>query len=175
MENRLSAILASINEYEPIPWDALPNFGLYMDQVIMLITQMYEPLYGKAAEKYISSSMINNYVKSKLIPRPTGKKYNREQIALLIMIVSLKHVSTMEEIRRMLIEAEDIGIMQLYTLFCARQKATLHALVSELDPQTNDLPPALDYAIVASGYHVSSALMLAPENDHDPDRRKADR
>ena len=165
MEMRLSAVLASIDQYEPIPWENLPDFGLYMDQVITLITGMYEPLYGKAADRYISSSMINNYVKSKLIPRPAGKKYSREQIALLIMIVSLKHVSTMEEIRRMFEETSSLGIRQLYTLFCAKQKATLHARVSDLDETGEELPPALRYAIVASGYHVSSNLMLPPETE----------
>lgn len=94
--------LKALSGYTPIPWSAIPDLGLYMDQVITLITRMYEPLYGDATCGYLSASMINNYVKAKLIPRPTGKKYGREQIALLTMIVSLKQVATMEDIRAML-------------------------------------------------------------------------
>ena len=80
--------LTALENYTPIPWNAIPDLGLYMDQVITLITRMYEPLYGDATCGYLSASMINNYVKAKLIPRPIGKKYGREQIALLMMIVS---------------------------------------------------------------------------------------
>ena len=76
-------------------WEMLPDIGLYMDQVITLITRMYEPLYGDATCGYLSASMINNYVKAKLIPRPTGKKYGREQIALLtICAVSILNYVT---------------------------------------------------------------------------------
>ena len=102
MESTFKDVLEAINLYKPIPWDMIPDIGLYMDQVITLITRMYEPLYGEATEGYLSASMINNYVKSKLIPRPVGKKYNREQIALLSMIVALKQTSSMEDIRVML-------------------------------------------------------------------------
>ena len=92
MESSFKDVLKSLNEYAPVPWNMIPDLGLYMDQVITFITRMYQPLYGDATEGYLSSSMINNYVKAKLIPRPVGKKYNREQIALLAMIVALKQV-----------------------------------------------------------------------------------
>ncbi len=122
--------LKALSGYTPIPWSAIPDLGLYMDQVITLITRMYEPLYGDATCGYLSASMINNYVKAKLIPRPTGKKYGREQIALLTMIVSLKQVATMEDIRAMLTPAEDQTVEDLYALFCAQQQAVIAQIAS---------------------------------------------
>ena len=160
MESSFKDVLESINAYKPVPWESIPDLGLYMDQVITFITRMYEPLYGSATEGYLSSSMINNYVKSKLIPRPVGKKYNREQIALLAMIVALKQVSSMEDIRAMITPADGMTVEQLYTLFCQRQKSVIAALLQDDENQNSDLPPALNFAIVSSGYRAGCEAML---------------
>ena len=159
MEDEYRQVLEDIKRYQPVPWELIPDLGLYMDQVITFITRMYEPLYGDATGGYLSSSMINNYVKGKLIPRPVGKKYNREQIALLTMIVALKQVSTMEDIRIMLTPQEGQTIQSLYTQFCQRQQAVVASL-SELPENMSALPPAMDFAIMASGYRVGFEAML---------------
>lgn len=80
-------------------WESLPDFGLYMDQVVAL---MQRALSGILPEGEITRSMVNNYVKQRLIPRPAGKKYAREHLALLMMICILKQALTMEEIAALL-------------------------------------------------------------------------
>lgn len=150
--------LKALAEYTPIPWNAIPDLGLYMDQVITLITRMYEPLYGDATCGYLSASMINNYVKAKLIPRPVGKKYGREQIALLTMIVSLKQVATMEDIRTMLVPAEGQTVEDLYTMFCAQHQALIRQMAAH--EEEHPLPPALHYAIRASAYRAGCETIL---------------
>lgn len=160
MESNFKDVLEAINQYRPVPWNMIPDIGLYMDQVITFITRMYAPLYGEATEGYLSASMINNYVKSKLIPRPVGKKYSREQIALLAMIVSLKQVSSMEDIRTMLIPPEGMTVETLYTLFCERQQSVIAALLESEENLNCDLPPAMNFAIVSSGYRAGCEAML---------------
>lgn len=44
----------------------------------------------------MTKSMVNNYVKVGMIPRPTGKKYDRDHLAMLIMIGVLKQALSME-------------------------------------------------------------------------------
>ena len=80
-------------------WNELPDFGLYMDQVIVL---MERALKGVLPEGELTKSMVNNYVKVGLIPRPVGKKYEREHLALLLMICILKQALSMEEISALL-------------------------------------------------------------------------
>ena len=160
METSFKDALVALNEYNPVPWNMIPDLGLYMDQVITFITRMYRPLYGDAAEGYLSASMINNYVKARLIPRPVGKKYNREQIALLAMIVALKQVASIEDVREMITPADGMTIEQLYTLFCQRQKSAVAALLEDDENQNSDLPPALNFAIVSSGYRAGFEAML---------------
>lgn len=160
METSFKDALKALNEYAPVPWELIPDLGLYMDQVVTFITRMYTPLYGEAAENYLSASMINNYVKSKLIPRPNGKKYNREQIALLTMIVALKQVASMEDIRAMLTLTDGMTVERLYTLFCRRQKAAVAALAEDAANCDADLSPAMNFAIVSSGYRAGFEAML---------------
>lgn len=160
MEAEIRDRLESFKQYQPIPWDRIPDIGLYMDQVITFITRVYEPLYGDAAKACLSSSMINNYVKAKLIPRPEKKKYNREQIALLTMIVALKQVSTMEDIRVMLTVEEGASVEQLYTLFSQQHAKVVSSLLALAETQDSDLPPAMSYAILASGYRAGCEAIL---------------
>ena len=160
MSRDIQSVISPIGRYRPIPWDQIPDLGLYMDQVVTFIARAYEPLYGSGEHGSLSPSMINNYVKSKLIPRPVGKKYSREQIALLIMIVALKQVSAMEEIRAMLALREGQTVEALYTAFCNRFSEVIHSLrVDDADP----LDAALDFAILASGFRAGCAAALSGE------------
>ena len=48
-------------------WSELPDLELYMDQVISFITRYFDE---STAEKLITPSMVNNYVKLGTIPAP---------------------------------------------------------------------------------------------------------
>ena len=162
MNSEIKTALAAIQSYRPVEWERIPDLGLYMDQVVTFITRMYEPLYGEDIHSYLSPSMINNYVKSKLIPRPTGKKYSREQIALLTMIVALKQTRSMEDIRRMLALGEGETVQDLYAAFSQRFSDVIQSMCGAgggiSAPQT-----ALDFAILASGYSAGCAAALKSE------------
>lgn len=163
MDKGLERVYEEIGRYQPVPWDQIPDLGLYMDQVITFITRAYEPLYGDSTKSYLSAPMINNYVKNKLIPRPTGKKYSRLQIALLIMIVALKRVCTMEDIREMIRVECDEDVPALYALFCQRQAKSIQEMLS----MRSELSPAMDCAVFASAYRAGCECLLqgVPETE----------
>ncbi|MBP3655544.1 MAG: DUF1836 domain-containing protein [Clostridia bacterium] len=95
-------------------WERIPDIGLYMDQVLTLT----ERIFSRALpDGEITRSMVNNYVKSGLIPRPVGKKYDREHLALLIMIGLLKQALSMECIARLLSLVCADGVEQGYARF----------------------------------------------------------
>ena len=79
-------------------WEILPDIGLYMDQVVTLMDRTFSPTLPKGE---MTKSMVNNYVKVGMIPRPTGKKYDRDHLAMLIMIGVLKQALSMESISRL--------------------------------------------------------------------------
>ena len=74
-------------EYRPVAWDRLPEIYLYMDQVLTYMNKQLEPLTRTEDAAPLTSSMINNYVKDGVLPRPEQKKYSREHLAMLTMIL----------------------------------------------------------------------------------------
>lgn len=59
-------------EAAPPAWEELPGIPLYMDQVILYLGESLE-LFQREGSSLLTSSMINNYVKTGLIPTRTRK------------------------------------------------------------------------------------------------------
>ncbi|HFZ4367356.1 TPA: DUF1836 domain-containing protein, partial [Streptococcus pneumoniae] len=53
-------------------------------------------------DKGLTASMVNNYVKNGYLTKPDKKKYQRQQIARLIAITTLKSVFSIQEIAQTL-------------------------------------------------------------------------
>lgn len=68
-----------------------------MDQVLLYVNNVCGSSIS-AADKGLTASMINNYVKHGYIAKPVKKKYQRHQIARLIAITTLKTVFSIQEI-----------------------------------------------------------------------------
>ena len=77
-------------------WEELPALDLYMDQLVSYINSAYYPA-ADPTELPLTRSMVNNYVKQKIIPAPTNKRYQRQHLALLILIYALKKVFSLPE------------------------------------------------------------------------------
>jgi len=86
-----------LKESRPEEWDVIPDIDLYMDQVISYMTRQHIGLEMDGDEENLTSAMINNYIKSGLLPRAKGKKYNREHICYLTAICLLKQVLSVNE------------------------------------------------------------------------------
>ena len=124
-------------------WDELPSLNLYMDQVLeyinetlsFLIVQSPDPSnHSKGEDKHLTSAMINNYVKQKLIPKPEKKRYQRRHIACLIVYVLLKQVLPLTDIQKgiyLQLELCDRDFQVAYDLFC-RQTEVGFTYVSDL-------------------------------------------
>lgn len=97
-------------------WELLPDIGLYMDQVITLMDRTFSPALPKGE---MTKSMVNNYVKVGMIPRPVGKKYDREHLAMLLMICVFKQALSMESISRLLGFLCEQDVRTGYDQFCA--------------------------------------------------------
>ena len=65
-----------ITEFELPAYKDLPSIGLYMDQIITLLSQYLGYLpnsYELNAETFITANAINNYVRLGAIPAPIKK------------------------------------------------------------------------------------------------------
>jgi len=101
---RLVEWLDKLERFDLPDWDSLPQLDLYMDQVILLLNRYLAPLDLYGEEKTITASIINNYVRMKVMPPPVKKRYSRVHLAYLVIICSLKQSLSISCIQRMLPE-----------------------------------------------------------------------
>ena len=78
-------------------WEELPKESLYMEQVTTFVNQCL-PDFATGSKAALTPTMINNYVKARVIPAPVKKKYSCETVAMLIVIVTLKPLFNIQEI-----------------------------------------------------------------------------
>ncbi len=120
----------------PLPkWDDLPELELYMDQIIVVLGQ-YLKFYqsGDGDENFITASMINNYVKLKIMPAPIKKKYNRVHLAYLIIICTLKQTLSMSTIQKIIpFDLTIEEVISIYNNFSFNQQKVLLFINSQVD------------------------------------------
>jgi len=106
-------------------WEEIPDFGLYMEQVITLLQQYLNYLPPELREEQpITAAAINNYVRTRVIPVPVKKRYYRIHIAYLIMILTLKHCLSIALIQRLLpVDLSESELEQLYRSYVKRHRA----------------------------------------------------
>lgn len=161
--DELSAMRERLRNQRPVEWDQLPDFPLYMDQVLSYMDRQILRFEG---DDGLTAAMVNNYTKSGLVPRADGKKYNREHLAYLTAICILKRVMSAKDmdlvISAELRSREDIG--DSYEVFRDSLDKALNLITDMMEayPAEEDAADAavhfalLSYAAgLASGRYVS--------------------
>ena len=137
-----------------------------MDQVITFMNRQQEPL-TTGNEKPLTPSMINNYVKDEVLPRPEKKKYSRTHIAMLQLICSLKAVLSLPEIDALLKGiTEDREMSDCYTDYVEAQTKAVDAMVESLrsvSEQSREarFQMALELALEANARRFAVAHILS--------------
>lgn len=122
--SRLSLWFDGMEQFELPEWEQLPQLELYMDQVIILLKQYLSALYHGDDDKAITASIINNYVRMKVMPPPVKKKYSRLHLASLIIICVLKQSLSISCIQRILpVDQNEDEIRRLYNDFVCQYRS----------------------------------------------------
>lgn len=113
-----------LDHYRLPAWADIPDIGLYMEQVIVLLKQYLDYLPPELKEEqFITAATINNYVRIKVMPEPQKKKYYRIHIAYLILICTMKQGLSISLIHKLfpnnLSEAE---MQTVYTNYAERHR-----------------------------------------------------
>lgn len=82
-------------------WDELPEVDLYMDQVLIYVESHMKNFVSKDT-KFITKSMVNNYVKQNIMPAPINKKYSKTHLAYLIMICIFKQILPLPDVKKLI-------------------------------------------------------------------------
>ena len=142
----------------PSTWETLPDIELYKDQVLNYMQRQYTLQPG---DNQLTGAMINNYIKSGLLPRANGKRYTKDHLAYLTAISSLKQVLSMSETDFLLKQQPHISdTEQFYIEFCQQMNEALTETANKLDEKL----PKEQLAVAALRLAVSSyAQKLACE------------
>ena len=117
-ESAVSAVQSQFQGLKLPRWAELPDLELYMDQVLSL-TERFLGDYPGFDGRGLTASMVNNYVKLGVMPKPVKKRYTREHLAYLIMICVLKASLPMGAIRALMArETAGCGPGDVYDRFC---------------------------------------------------------
>ena len=132
-------------------WDELPDFGLYMDQLVTYVARTFPGISGRLD---LTSSMINNYVKAGLIDKPTGKKYSREALAQLLMISLMKVSTPLDVMNKILHPESGTETKEMYSSFVATQRRVKNEIIAKGNI------PALDYALESASLQLALRLLM---------------
>ncbi|EGW38942.1 DUF1836 domain-containing protein [Desulfosporosinus sp. OT] len=92
----MQAICDVLNDLEP-KQKALP----YLELDSMMLAQVVE-VAKRVSQNDINPTHVQNWVRRKYVPNPQKKKYNREQVANILLINDLRDILSLEEVSNLL-------------------------------------------------------------------------
>lgn len=170
MEQRQTQFANRLAAFAPAQWELIPDFGLYMDQVITFIERQCKNLYMDG-ERVFTPAMVNNYVKFGLVDRPVDKKYGREQLAQLMMICVLKQSASLEGMKTLLTPSPGSSMQEHYQRFCDTEREVFDTLLAAIP-----FPSPMTCAVQGAAYLFLCNALLAklpePKSDAKPEAGK---
>ena len=159
----LNELRQRLQTQRPVPWDQLPDFALYMDQVL---SYMDRQVIRFGDDDALTAAMVNNYTKSGLVPRAAGKRYGREHLAYLTAICVLKHVMSTRDMDLLLNEELQGGrtVAQGYGDFCASLDGALTLTAREMERYTDEAAladAAIHFALISYAAGAASSRYVA--------------
>ena len=159
----ISELQDRLRTQRPVSWEQLPDFALYMDQVL---SYMDRQVIRFSEEDTLTAAMVNNYTKNGLVPRAEGKKYNREHLAYLTAVCILKRVMPTRDvdllIREELREARQVE--DGYAAFCASLDSALNLTADEMAGYSDEnalADAAIHFALLSYASGVASSRYIA--------------
>ena len=193
IKKTLEVWLNELNNFSFKRYEELPDIELYMDQVVTFLEKQIKIFQNTSLDKQITSSMINNYVKGEVVSAPISKKYNREHLAAIEEVITLKQVLSIAEVKQILDErykdSPEKG--DTFNSFNELQTEKITSTVNEAFKHLNDIDDndtkalvnlALDFSLSAVAYiNIAKKILFLtrvydelnkPENEKEKDKEK---
>ena len=122
-------------------YEEFPALELYAEQVLSLVKE-YLSIFSQDGQVLLTSNMINNYVKQKIVKPPINKRYDRVHLSYFVVVCLLKGFMNISELCEglELILAKST-VKDAYNVFCEELEAALHRAFSG---ETLPAPPKPD-------------------------------
>lgn len=160
-----SALEQTIDNFRIPRYAELPDLDFYMDQIVALTEKHLYLLSYEGGQKFITPSMINNYVKLGIIPPPKKKRYSKEHICYLFIICTLKAVIPIQSIADLIkMQTRNKSIFELYDIFCEAFENMLkqaNLVYGEIINETDDSEDALAKLSLFMAIHSGTTRLIA--------------
>ncbi|WP_088225960.1 DUF1836 domain-containing protein [Desulfosporosinus sp. FKB] len=159
----LNRILAIVNSLEP-KTKALP----YLELDSMMLSQVVE-VAQRVSQNDINNNHIQNWVRRKYLPSPHKKKYNREQVANILLINDLRNILSLDEashllgfVNQTLADNSDdrINPSKLYKYYCEIFDRTQIDWQKSLDQLTDEVNDSLSEEAICADDKEKIAVTL---------------
>lgn len=112
----------AIQDFHMPRYNEIPNMGLYLEQTTKYINGFLAPLGCLE----ITSSMVSNYVKKGVIPKPVKKQYFAEHVAYLFFVALAKNMVAIEDIGLLIeMQRSTYELPVAYDYMCSQLEHTL--------------------------------------------------
>src|SRR5574344_1373847 len=130
--------LKAASVYELPPYKELPNVPLYMEQVTGYINDILKPL-NPTQKDFLTSFMVNNYVKAGILAAPEKKKYTQDHLGYLLAMTTLKRTLSISEISLLIEMDKDVSTDKsvLYGFFRVMAKDILQERAPKVSMKTD--------------------------------------
>lgn len=113
---------APIRKFSMARYEDLPNMGLYLEQTVKYVNSCLLPLGCLE----ITSSMVSNYVKKGILPKPVKKQYYAEHIAYLFFVAFAKNMVSIEDIGLLIdMQKSSYPLPTAYNYLCSEMENNL--------------------------------------------------
>ena len=163
-EKTLKGWLGELESVAEEGWSSIPEIGLYMDQVVSYLNRRLSFL-ETGEDPVLTPSMVNNYVKAGILARPNQKRYDKDQLAELYMLCSLKQALPMQEVAEVMADRKAHGTTEdIFRGFTEAQRAACLALGEQILPAKGDheelMHLALSFALQASVARMAASHLI---------------
>ena len=112
----------SIRDFRLPRYNEIPNMGLYLEQTTKYVNGFLAPLGCLE----ITSSMVSNYVKKGIVPKPVKKQYFAEHVAYLFFVALAKNMVSIENIGLLIeMQRSTYTLPVAYDFMCGHLENTL--------------------------------------------------
>ena len=162
MASKLGRWEKYMDSYQLPTWEELPDLELYMDQLISQVRRYLSLFPEDEQNPVITPSIINNYVRLRVMPAPKRKRYGKLHIAYAIMICALKQVMTLTEIQKVLPpDLDETQMRQLYNDFVRKVTTATRLFMDEVRASAKDVMENKDaYGCESLVLHSAITSML---------------
>ena len=169
----LNSWLNELENFSYKKYEELPDIDLYMDQLITYLEKQLQIFQTSSLDKQITPSMINNYVKGDVITAPISKRYNREHMALIEEVCTLKNVLSIAEVKQIIDEKhrkDGVNHDEVFNSFRDLMNEKNQIAINEAKEVLNNIDEnnleqltdlALNFAVTANAYiNISKRILF---------------